>query len=203
MKAIMVEDIIRVTSEPTPDAISIFSLKKGDIVETGKVIRKKKDSWVEVTTSSGQTGYISGQTRIFVIRQVELTGATDLLNTPSTDATVVKTLPKGGIISAVGVEKNDSGTWYHVTDDAGADGYISSRAKYRVYQVPTTSGATRLMITGAVFAAMGLIFFFTTSDLSSASSSLFLIIGLIGLGVFQMVQGYSQWRKAKQKTENK
>lgn len=42
MKAIMVEDVVRVTSEPTAEALSIFSLRKGDVVDTGKVIRKEK-----------------------------------------------------------------------------------------------------------------------------------------------------------------
>ena len=41
MKAIMVEDVVKVTSEPSDEAISIMSLKKGDIVETGKVTPRK------------------------------------------------------------------------------------------------------------------------------------------------------------------
>ena len=103
MKAIMVEDVVKVTREPSDEAISIMSLKKGDIVETGKVTRKKKSSWVQVILPGGQTGYISGQTRIFVIRQVELAAETNLLSAPTETAAILKSLPKGSILSATGV----------------------------------------------------------------------------------------------------
>lgn len=201
MKAIMVEEVVRVISEPSDEALSVFSLKKGDVVETGKVIRKKKVSWVAVTLPGGQTGYISGQTRIFVIRLVELSAATDVMDAPTENPTVIKTLPKGAVVSAVGVEKNDSGTWYHITDDAGTDGYISSRAKYRMYQEPTVTGGTRLMITGGIFAGLGIVFLVSSFSQATTSSSLFLVVGLIGLGVVQVVQGFLQRRKAKQKSE--
>ena len=203
MKAIMVEDVVRVISEPSDEALSIFSLKKGDIVETGKVIRKKKVSWVAVTLPGGQTGYISGQTRIFVIRQVELSTETEVMDAPSDAPKILKSLPKGTVISAVGVDKNDSGTWYHVTDNAGTDGYISSKSKYRMYQEPTMSGGTRLMVTGGIFAALGIVFLVTSLSQATSSSSLFLVVGLIGLGVVQFVQGFLQWRKAKQKQPEK
>lgn len=199
MKAIMVEEVVRVISEPSDEALSVFSLKKGDVVETGKVIRKKKVSWVAVTLPGGQTGYISGQTRIFVIRLVELSAATDVMDAPTENPTVIKTLPKGAVVSAVGVEKNDSGTWYHITDDAGTDGYISSRAKYRMYQEPTVTGGTRLMITGGIFAGLGIVFLVSSFSQATTSSSLFLVVGLIGLGVVQVVQGFLQRRKAKAK----
>ena len=38
MRAIMIEESVRVYSEAREGAISIFSLRKGDEVETGKVI---------------------------------------------------------------------------------------------------------------------------------------------------------------------
>ena len=203
MKAIMVEDVVRVVSEPSDEALSIFSLKKGDIVETGKVIRKKKVSWVAVTLPGGQTGYISGQTRIFVVRQVELSMETELLDAPSESPTVLKTLPKGTVLSAVGVEKNDHGTWYHVSDNAAIDGYITSKTKYRMYQEPTVSGGVKLMITGGIFAILGVIFLISSFSQTTTSSSLFLVVGLIGLGGVQLVQGFLQWRKAKQKQQDK
>ena len=203
MKAIMVEDVVRVTSEATNEAISIFSLKKGDIVETGKVIRKKKDSWVEVTTDGGQKGYISGQTRIFVVRQVEITSETDLVAAPTENPTVLKTLPKGSVVLAMGVEKNEAGSWYKITDSENVEGFINSKAGYRIYNEPTVGGGTRLMITGAIFAVMGIIFLVTSFQQPNASSTMFLAVGLIGLGLVQLVQGFMQWRKAKAKKDTK
>ena len=199
MRAIMTEESVRVYSEAKEGAISIFSLRKGDEVDTGKVIRKKKESWVEVTLDGGQTGYISGQTRIFVVRKIELMAETELFDAASESAKLVKSLPKGTVISAIGVEKEDKNTWYLVREENGAQGYVNGRSKYKVYQEATLGGGKKLIITGGVFAAMGLVFLFVSMGQQSTSSSLFLIIGLIGLGLVQVVQGVLQYRKAKNK----
>jgi hypothetical protein len=201
MKAIIVEDVVRVTSEPNAEAISIFTIKKGEVVETGKVTRKKKESWVEVTLPGGQKGFISGATRIFVMRQIELTAETNLLDKATEDATVIKTCPKGTIFTAVGVEKSDSATWYHVTESEGGDGYINSRSKYRIYQEATVGGGTRLMITGGIFIVLGVAFLVSSLSQGSNSSSMFLTVGLIALGGVQFVQGFLQWRRAKKKPQ--
>lgn len=200
MRAIMTEDSVRVYSEAKEGAISIFSLRKGDEVETGKVTRKKKESWVEVTLDSGQKGFISGQTRIFVVRKIELMTETQMFDAASESAELVKALPKGTVVSAVGVEKEGSNTWYLVREENGGEGYINSRSKYKVYQEATLGGGKKLIITGGVFAVMGLVFLFVSMSQQSTSSSLFLIIGLIGLGLVQVVQGVLQYRKAKQKS---
>lgn len=199
MKAIMVEDVVKVTREPSDEAISIMSLKKGDIVETGKVTRKKKSSWVQVILPGGQTGYISGQTRIFVIRQVELAAETNLLSAPAETAAILKSLPKGSILSATGVVDGEGGKWYKVTDASNNEGYIPGRSKYRMYQEATVSGGTRLMITGGIFTALGILFLVTSFNQQTASSTTFLTVGLIALGVVQLVQGFLQLRRAKRK----
>jgi hypothetical protein len=199
MRAIMIEESVRVYSEAKEGAISIFSLRKGDEVETGKVIRKKKESWVEVTLDSGQTGFISGQTRIFVVRKIELMTETELFDAPSEKANPIKAMPKGTIVSAIGVEKEDKNTWYLVREENGGQGYVNGRSKYKVYQEATIGGGRKLMITGGVFAVMGLVFLVVSMGQQSTSSSLFLIIGLIGLGLVQVVQGVLQYRKAKNK----
>jgi uncharacterized protein YgiM (DUF1202 family) len=199
MRAIMTEDSVRVYSEAKEGAISIFSLRKGDEVETGKVTRKKKESWVEVTLDSGQKGFISGQTRIFVVRKIELMTETQMFDAASESAKLVKALPKGTVVSAVGVEKEGSNTWYLVREENGELGYVNGRSKYKVYQEATLGGGKKLIITGGVFAVMGLVFLFVSISQQSTSSSLFLIIGLIGLGLVQVVQGVLQYRKAKNK----
>lgn len=203
MRAILIEESVRVYSEAKEGAISIFSLRKGDEVETGKVTRKKKESWVEVTLDSGQKGYISGQTRIFVIRKIELMTETELFDAASEGAALVKALPKGTVVSAIGVEKEDKNTWYLVREESGEQGYVNGRAKYKVYQEATTGGGKKLIITGGIFAAMGLVFLVVSMGQQSTSSSLFLIIGLIGLGLVQVVQGVLQYRKAKNKQDSK
>ena len=95
MKAILSEDSARVMQEPTAESISMTSLQKGDEFEVGKVIRKRKEVWVEAILPSGVTGYISGGTKIFAIKRVEATGnPLDMYESPDESSRILKTIPK-------------------------------------------------------------------------------------------------------------
>lgn len=203
MKAVLTDESTRIFSEPNEQAITLTTLQKGIEVELGKVTKKKKEVWVEVTLLSGQIGYIPGDTKIFAIKKVQLlNNSVDMLDAPIADATVVKTYAKNAIFTAIGIEKEDDKGWVRVRDDSGLEGYIPGAAKIKVYQEPTKSGGKKLMITGGIFASLGIVIFVVSLfQVQSATDSPFLMIALLALGFMQVVQGYLQYRKAS-KTEN-
>jgi uncharacterized protein YgiM (DUF1202 family) len=201
MKAILSDELTRVYSEPNAESISMLSLRKGEECEIGKVHRKFKQVWVEVTLSGGQTGYIPGATRIFAVKQVEMLGtAIDLLDAPADDGKVIKTYPKNTILTAIGVEKVEKKTWVRVRDASGVVGYIDGAARYKAFQEPTKAGGRKLMITGAIFAALAVVFMIMSiGQKQTADSGFYLIIGVLALGGVQLIQGYLQYRKAAKK----
>jgi hypothetical protein len=205
MKAILTDETTRIFSEPKGDSLSIASVHQGEEMDLGKVIRKKKEAWVEITLSNGVVGYIAGSTKIFVIKKVQLLSNTaDVYESPSHDAKVVKTFLKKDIFDAVGVEKVDNLDWVKVTDPSGLTGFMRQNVKIKIYNVPSKPAGKKLMITGGIFAGLGIIIF--VSSLVQANplgDSSLLIVGLVVLGGFQFVQGLMQYRQAVKAEEEK
>jgi uncharacterized protein YgiM (DUF1202 family) len=204
MKAILQDEITRVVQEPTSESLSITSLRKGDEVEVGKVIRKGKEVWVTVTLANGATGYIAGNTTIFQVKKVE-SAANDLEvhESPAEDSAVVTTIPKRTAFIVRGFEKVEGDEWYQAEDAQGVRGYIKTGPKLRIVPEVTRSSARRMMITGGVFALGGVILYVIGlyQKPTTGGDANFITIGLILLGLFQVFQGYMQHRQAKRNDE--
>ncbi|KAF0112247.1 MAG: Uncharacterized protein FD147_308 [Chloroflexi bacterium] len=203
MRATLTEDSAKIFSEPNEQTISVATLHKGDEFELGKIHKKKKSVWVEVILSPGLTGYISGDTKIFAIKEVQLlNNSVDMFDAPAEDANIVKTYSKKAIFTAVGIEKEEGKGWVRVRDDAGAEGYIRGDAKIRIYQPATKASGKKLMITGGIFIGMGVvIYIFSMFQAQAARDSSLIMVALVGLGLMQLIQGFLQYRRMS-KTEN-
>ena len=206
MKAVITDEETLVYGSMEDQSISIATLHKGDAVELGKVIRKKNKVWVEATLSGDVKGYVDGETKIFAIKKGQLmSGSTDLLETPSTSGTVIKTITKSSVMEFNGVEKNDEGSWFSVIDETGTHGYVNANAKIRQIQEPSRSGATRNIIYGAVFIVLGVIFTLMNQKSDSASGMIYVSIAVIFFGLLQGGQGVIELIKVNKmgKTQQK
>ena len=200
MRATLGEDSARVLQEPNAESISISSLQKGNEFEIGKVIRKKKEVWVTVTLDSGTVGYISGDTRIFAIQQVEAIGNDlELHEEPSDESPVLSIIPKKTTFTVRGVEKVNEENWYQAVDSEGRSGFIKSGPRLRAKPQATPESARRMMITGALFAVGGAALYFLFPSNPNGGDTSFLSLGVLLLGLFQLVQGYLQYRKLDKK----
>ena len=203
MKGILVEDFVKVYAEASNQTLSITTLKKGDEVELGKVSRKKKEVWVEITLDSGQTGFISGETKIFVIKKVQFfSDNIEAREAPSAESAVIKTYPKKTIVTAVGYESDEGKGWVKIIDESGLTGYVKGEAKIRVYQEASKANGKKQMLSGGVFAVLAVAFyFFTSSQGENASNMSILIVAVFAFGLMQVVQGYLEYNKAKKKED--
>jgi len=206
MKAILTDEETLVYGTMEENNISIATLHKGDEVELGKVTRKKKATWVEIALPGDQKGYIAGETKIFTIKRAQLASKTvDMVNAPSADARVVKTYSKGAIFTVKAVEKVEEVSWFKVVDDDGSTGYIQAGAtKLKVVTEPTRSGAIRNIITGLIFAIVGVVLTFLNSNPESGISMVYVSYAVIFFGLLQMGQGgleYYKVTRAKAKSK--
>ncbi len=203
MRGILVEESVKVYSEPNTQMLSITSLKKGDEFELGKVSRKKKEVWVEVTLNSGQPGYISGETKIFVIKKVQFFADNiEAHESPSQESAVLKTYPKKTIVTAVGYESDENKGWVKIIDDEGLTGYVRGEAKIRVYQEASKQNGKKQMFSGGMFAILAAAFYiFSMSQEQPASNMSILIVAVFAFGLMQLVQGFLEFNKAKKKEE--
>jgi uncharacterized protein YgiM (DUF1202 family) len=201
MKGILVEEEIKVFAEPSDQTLSITSIRKGEEFELGKVTKKKKEVWVEVTLSSGQTGFISGETKIFVIKKVQFFGdGIEAHESPSKDSPVIKTYPKKTVVTAVGYESDDAKGWVKILDADGLTGYVRGESKIRVFQEPTKENGKKQMYTGGMFAILAAAFYiFSISKAQSTSNMSILIVAVFAFGLMQLVQGILEYNKAKKK----
>lgn len=211
MRGILVDESVKVFSEPGDQAISLFTLQKGDQFELGKVTRKKREVWVEITTTSGQSGYIAGETRIFEIKKVQLLNPdAELHEDPSDESNVLKKFEKNSIVTAVGFEKDEGKGWVKVIDGDSVTGYIKGDSRIRVYQEATKAGGKKLMLTGGMFALLGIAFYIyslnqvQTQTEGATSNMSILTVAVVAFGLMQFVQGILQYYKAKkEETEKK
>ncbi len=201
MRGILVEDEIKVFGEPSNETLSITSLKKGDEFELGKVSRKKKEVWVEVTLASGQTGFISGETKIFVIKKVQFFADNiEAHEAPSPESTVIKTYPKKTVVTAVGYESDEGKGWVKIIDQDGLTGYVKGESKIRVYQEATKENGKKQMLSGGMFAVLAAAFYiFSMSKEQTTSNMSILIVAVFAFGLMQLVQGFLEFNKAKKK----
>jgi hypothetical protein len=201
MRGILVDDFVRVYAEPSNQTLSLSSLKKGDEVELGKVTRKKKEVWVEITLDSGQAGFISGDTKIFVIKKVQFfSDNIEAHEEPSQESAVLKTYPKKTIVKAVGYESDEGKGWVKIIDAEGITGYVKGEAKIRVYQEATKANGKKQMFTGGMFSVLAAAFyFFTLNNGENAGNMSILIVAVFAFGLMQIVQGYLEYNKAKKK----
>ncbi len=202
MRASLGDESARVWQEPNAESISMTSIHKGEEFEIGKVIRKKKEVWVTVTLDNGVTGYISGDTHIFGIQKVEAVGNDlELYQEPDETSTVLATIPKKTLFTVRGVETVNDQSWYRTETDDGIQGYIKSGARLRAKPQITRESARKMMITGAFFAVGGavLYFLFPSNPEATGGDTSFISLGLILLGLFQVFQGFMQYRQVGKK----
>jgi uncharacterized protein YgiM (DUF1202 family) len=202
MRASLGDENARVWQEPTTEAISITSINKGDEFEVGKVIRKKKETWVTITLDNGVTGYIPGDTHIFAIQTVEAIGNDiEVRESASDESPILIEFPKKTAFIVRGAEKVDDDTWYRVEDSEGVTGYMKAGPRLRVRPQVTAQSARKMMITGGIFTAAGvLMYFIFPAPVDSPDTGVnFITLAIILLGLFQVFQGFMQYRQVNKK----
>ena len=202
MRASLGDESARVWQEPNSESISLTSIHKGEEFEIGKVIRKKKEVWVTITLDNGVTGFISGDTHIFAIQQVEAVGNDlELYQQPDDSSPVLATITKKTLFTVRGVETVNEESWYRAETGEGVQGYIKSGSRLRAKPQVTKESARKMMITGALFAVGGavLYFLFPSNPEAAGGNTSFISLGLILLGLFQVFQGFAQYRQQSKK----
>ena len=202
MRASLGDESAKVWQVPATESISITSIYKGDEFEIGKVIRKKGESWVTITLDNGLTGYISGDTHIFAIQTVEAVGNDlEVHETTDEESPVLTVIPKKTVFLVRGAEKIEDDTWYRVEDSEGVKGYIKAGPRLRVRPQVTKESARKMMITGGIFTVAGLLLYFIFPAPADAADNgmNFITLAIILLGLFQVFQGFMQYRQANKK----
>jgi hypothetical protein len=204
MKAILIDEQAPVYASTDDDSISIATIHQGTEMELGKVTQKKKKTWVEITLTGDQKGYISGDTKIFAIRKASVSSASiEMVDAPSPTANLIKTLVKGSVITVFGVEKVEDGNWFKMRDEANVEGFVPTSSKLKVIPEMSRSSATRNIVTGFIFAGIGVFLTISNYNNAAAQSMVLISYAVIFFGLLQLGQGVFEYvRVMRSKDKN-
>ncbi len=205
MKAVLTDEDVKVYNSMEDTSLSIATLHKGDEVNLGKVTRKKNKTWVEILLPNDQKGYIVGETKIFTIKRAQLTSkSADLHEAPDDTSPILKTYVKGDLMTVKGVETQETGNWFKIVEEPNLVGYLAaSGTKLRVVPELTRSAAIRNLVTGAIFAIIGIVLTLLNSDPTQQNNMMYISYAVIFFGLLQLGQGaFELYKLSKQKAAN-
>ncbi|OGO65818.1 MAG: hypothetical protein A2030_05015 [Chloroflexi bacterium RBG_19FT_COMBO_50_10] len=194
MKARILDPQVKVYSSTDANAVSIATLPEGSEIEYGGARRKSGKVWVPITLSTGQQAFISGETRIFAIRQGSLLqNNVDLHSEPSAGSLVKQQLTRNAKLYILQVVKGDGQDWVKVRDLNGSEGYISGETRIRVIQQKTKALGRKNMLSGAMWLIAGLVIVFSGSSPLSGSGYFVFGYGAILFGAVMLISGAVQF----------
>ena len=197
MRARILDPQVKVYSTFDANAVAIATLPAGSEIEFAAPKRKAGKLWIPVTLSTGQQAYISGETRLFIIRLASLMSKeADLHADPSSESLVRQKLPRNTRFYILEVIKKEDGDWVKVRDMSGVEGYISGNTSIRVLQQPTKAMGRRNMMSGAMWLVAGLIIIFSSGSPATGGGFILLGYGAILFGAVMIVAGFLQVLRA-------
>jgi hypothetical protein len=195
MKGRILDPQVKVYNTTEENEPSIATLSEGMEVEFGGPKRKAGQMWVPVTLSTGQQAFISGEARIFPIREGALMQeAVDVHTEPSAESSVKQSLTRNSKMSILEVKKEGDERWVRIRDSAGSEGFIAGDTRIRLVQQKTKAQGRKNLLSGFMWlVAGGLITFSGTPSLSGSAfallgyGALFFGAAMIIYGVYQVV----------------
>lgn len=194
MRAVITDEQAPVYASTTDQTLSIAMLHKGDEFELGKVVKVKKETWVEVTLDSGSKGYISGNVKIFGIKKVELQeNSAEMYESPSAESAVLRTMHKGDLFQTLRIEENGEERWVRVRDLKEMEGYIAGSTKIKLISVTSRAGAKKTVLLGVALLGAGAVLTAISFLGEKNQTTYYLAMGLILFGFMQLLQGGMQY----------
>ena len=197
MKAITLDDQVKVYSSTDANSVSIATLPKGSEIDFGGSKRKAGKEWVPITLSTGQQAFIPGNTHIQIIREGSLLqNDVELHADPSSGSLIKSRLARNAKVYILEVVKGDGQEWVRVRDENRSEGYIPGATRIRVVQQKTKAAARKSMVSGVMWLVAGVVIVFSNSAQTVGSSYSLLGFGALAFGAIMLITGIVQYVKA-------
>lgn len=194
MKAITLDDQVKVYSSIDANSVSIATLPAGSEIEYAGAKRKAGKLWVPITLSTGQQAFIPGNTRIQIIREGSLMqNNVELHAQPSSGSLIKSQLARNAKVYILEVVKGDGQDWVRVRDGTGSEGFIAGSTRIRVVQQKTKAAGRRSMFSGVMWLIAGLVIVLSNSGQAAGSSFYWLGYGALAFGAVMMISGIFQY----------
>jgi len=160
------------------DSGVVAELNEGDEVEFRRVDKKKKDDpWVEVETAKGEKGFLSGKTRMNLVKRVKLLNeSADIYASMSEESEKIGQIAKGDVVWVFESPKISGTQWYRIYTAEKLEGYLTDAAKFKETNENPLGTFRRDTVNSAILVVLGIIVIFVKTN--SAAGSWLPILGL-------------------------
>jgi hypothetical protein len=212
MRVYLLDDQVPVFPKPDGTAIPLARLAAQEEIELGRMVKSGGADWVEAVLTDGRRGYIAGPTKIHEIKLTTLKqDEADLFEQPSFHGARKERLVKGQQFYLLHSVPGEGGTWVHIRDPQGREGYIhgdTSIVNDEKTAPPAAGGAlpakkparagARDIRNGLVAIALGLLLTFGSRALAPQLGGRYYVTwGLVVVGAFWLLRGLGRTLSGK------
>lgn len=194
MKARILDSQVFVYSEPDLNSQPVTQIFGGQEVELGSVKKKDGKQWIKVKLTTGQEGYLTGDSRVFVIKLVSLLqNNAKFYSSPSITSIPKTEFRKNDKFYLVEVIKEADKEWVKVRDLKGNEGFVEGNTKIKQIPVVNKEVGKKNMLYGALWFIGGVVVTVGTLSAASGGGTYIVAWGAILFGGIQFVQGLIQF----------
>ena len=198
MKARILDSQVFIYSEPDLSSQPVTQIYAGQEVELGGVKKKGGKQWVQVKLATGQDGYLAGDAKVFIIRQVALLqNNVKVYSSPSLVSIPRMEFKKNDKFYLVEVVRQDEKDWVKVRDFNGNEGFIEGATKIKQLPMMNKEVGKKNMLYGALWFIGGVVVTIGTYSAASGGGSYLVAWGAILFGGIQFLQGLYQYATSR------
>ena len=155
--------------------------------------------WVKVkVATTGQEGYLRGDSRIFSIKLVSLLqNNAKVYNAPSMNSFPKTELKKNDKFYMLEVVKEEDKSWVKIRDLKGSEGFIEGNTKIKQRPIINKNTGKKNMLYGTLWFVGGLVVTVGTLSAASGGGTYIIAWGALLFGGIQFVQGLIQYLGSK------
>jgi len=198
MKLRMVSKKTALHQAANNESVVIAELNEGDEVEYVRIEKKKDDPWVEVKTAKGEKGFISGKSRMNVVKKIRLQSSPVALYAGTSETSEkLGEFKAGDILWLFESPKINGAQWFRVHSSEGLVGYITGSTKIKELEDNPMGGLRREIFNSAILIVLGIVLLFIKTN--SSATQLLPILGLatIVFGAVRIAYTLFKYRRSR------
>jgi hypothetical protein len=204
MRVRLLDHSAYIFTQPDFNSPPLATVVVGNEFELGAEKKKEGRSWVKVTLPNGQQGYILGDAKVYIMKQVNLLEDTRAYWGPALNAPLMAFYPKQTQVMLVDTFDQEGKSWVKIRDQAGHEGFIEGGTKINVVGEQGVKGpATRAtgwrnVGVGLLWCIGGIIVTSLSYEAARNGGTYLVTWGAILFGGIQVLQGLFQVITAKE-----
>jgi hypothetical protein len=180
------------------NSLVVAELNEGEEVEYIRIEKKKDDPWIEVKTGNGDKGFVSGKSRMDVVKKIKLQSSPVVLYASTAETSEkLGEFKSGDILWLFESPKINGAQWFRVHSSEGLVGYISGKTKIKELDDNPVGGQSREIFNSAILVVLGIVLMFVKTSSSFAQWLPILGLATIVFGAVRIAYTLRKYQRAR------